>query len=236
MPWIADFLTSRHQRVKYQSVISQWQTLTCGVPQGIKFDPITFTGMINSAAVDAKTHSFKYVDDLSFAEVHQATQPAKIEMDVQDFDDWSNRHFLRLNPSKCKVMQICFNLDPPPAPVLKIGGKKLDVTLETKLLGLSFQSNLSWESQVNNIKGSQRLYVLNRLKRFGLPVKGLVSVYILYVMRSSRISRNSHMWHFQFSIWLKYSLGEVHFAENSTWIGPVVPRLWAIEGFSENRK
>ncbi len=46
----------------------------------------------------------------------------------------------------------------------------------------------------------------------------------------------SHMWHLQFSVWLKYSLGEVHFAENSTWIGTEVPRLWAIEGFSEQQK
>ena len=52
-----------------------------------------------------------------------------------------------------------------------------------------------------------------------------------YVMRSSGISRNSHMWHFQFSICLKCSLGEVHFAKNPTWIGPVVLRSWAIEGF-----
>ncbi len=156
IPWIADFLTSRRQRVKYQSAISQWQTLTCGVPQGTKFGPITFIGMINSAAVGAKTHSFKYVDDLSFAEVCQATQPTNIEMDVRDLDDWSNQHFLKLNPSKCKVMQICFKLDPPSAPVLRIGGKELDVVTETKLLGLSVQSNLSWESQVNNMvsKGS----------------------------------------------------------------------------------
>ena len=45
------------------------------------------------------------------------------------------------------------------------------------------------------------------------------------VMRSRGISRRSNMWHFQFSIWLMSSLGEVHFAENPTWIGPVVPKL-----------
>ncbi len=52
-------------------------------------------------------------------------------------------------------------------------------------------------------------------------------------MRSRKISLNSNTWHFQFSIWLKCSFGEVHFAENSTWIGPVVPKLWAIAGFSK---
>ena len=30
---------------------------------------------------------------------------------------------------------------------------------------------------------------------------------------------------FSFLYWLKSSLGEVHFDENPTWIGPVVPKL-----------
>ena len=50
-------------------------------------DPITFIGMIDSAAAaDAKTHAFKYVDDLSLGEVRPAKQPRQIEKDVQDFD------------------------------------------------------------------------------------------------------------------------------------------------------
>ena len=73
IPWIAYFLTSRRQRVQYQSETSAWETLTCGVPQGTKFGPITFIGMIDSAASDSKTHTFKYVDDLSLAEVRPAT-------------------------------------------------------------------------------------------------------------------------------------------------------------------
>ncbi len=58
----------------------------------------------------------------------------------------------------------------------------------------------------------------------------------LYVMWSREISQNSNMWHFQFSIWLKCSFGEVQFAEKPSWIGPVVPKLQAIEGSQNNRK
>ncbi len=57
-----------------------------------------------------------------------------------------------------------------------------------------------------------------------------------YVIWSREISLKLNMWHFQFSIWLKCSFGEVHFAENSNWIRPVVPKLWAIEGFSAQKK
>ena len=71
-----------------------------------------------------------------------------------------------------------------------------------------------------------------------MPYAGNVNwyLYMIFVMQSRGISRKSHMWHFQFSIWLMSSLGEVHFAENPAWIGTVVPRLRAIEKFSEQQK
>ncbi len=56
----------------------------------------------------------------------------------------------------------------------------------------------------------------------------------MYVMRMwstcREISLKSNMWHFQVSVWLKYSFGEVHFAENSTWISSI---FTAIEGYSK---
>ena len=183
IPWIADFLTSRRQRVQYRSALSNWELLTCGVPQGTKFGPIIFIALINDAAEKSVTQSFKYVDDLSLAEVRQAHRSSQIDLDIQDLDAWANCNHLKLNPSKCKVMQICFKRESPSPPDLYIAGKKLEVVNKTKLLGLIVQSDLCWDLQVNSMvsKGSRRLYMLCRLKRFGVPVNDLVSVYIGYV-------------------------------------------------------
>ena len=54
---------------------------------------------------------------------------------------------------------------------------------ETKLLGLTVQSDLGWQTQINNMvsKASRRLYMLSRLRRFGVPADDLVSVYMGYV-------------------------------------------------------
>ena len=60
LPWIANFLTARRQRVQYHSALSEWKTLSCGVPQGTKFGPITFIGVINNASEESLTSSFKY--------------------------------------------------------------------------------------------------------------------------------------------------------------------------------
>ncbi len=47
-------------------------------------------------------------------------------------------------------------------------------------------------------------------------------------MRSKEISLKLNMWLFQFAI--------VHFVENPTLVGPVVPTVWAIEGVSKQKK
>ena len=57
LPWIVDFLTSRRQRVQYHLALSDWETLSCGVPQGTKLGPIIFISVINNASENAKTSS-----------------------------------------------------------------------------------------------------------------------------------------------------------------------------------
>ena len=66
--------------------------------QGTKFGPIIFISLINDASENAITHSSKYVNDLSLAEVRPANLPSNIDADVQDLDVWANNNHLKLNP------------------------------------------------------------------------------------------------------------------------------------------
>ncbi len=47
---------------------------------------------------------------------------------------------------------------------------------------------------------------------------------------------HKNMWCDLGNIWLKSSFGQVHYAENPTWIRPVVHKLRAIEGYSQNNR
>ncbi len=49
-------------------------------------------------------------------------------------------------------------------------------------------------------------------------------------------SRTCDIFSFLISIWLKSSLGEVHFPENPTWIGSVVPKFEQLKDSQNNRK
>ena len=106
MPWIVNFLKARRQRVRYHSALSEWETISCGVPQGTKLGPIAFIGVINDASESTNSSSFKYVDDLSLAEVRPASVHTQIDLDLQDLEDWTDSNHLKLNPSKCKVINM----------------------------------------------------------------------------------------------------------------------------------
>ena len=129
------------------------------------------------------TKSFKYVDDLSLWKVRLTNQHSRIGQEVHDLDAWAKDNYLTLNTSKCKVMQVCFKKDVPAPPSLQIVGIELEVVSETKLLGLTVQSDLGWQTQINNMvsKASRRLYMLSCLRRVGAQADDLVSVYMGYV-------------------------------------------------------
>ena len=117
--------------VQYQSALSVWKTLSCGVPQGTPLGPITFIAIIKSASEDSATKSFRYVDDLNLGEVRIANQSNQIGQDVQDLDAWAKDNYLTLNPSKCKVMQVCFKKE---VPALQIAGIELKVVSRLSFL------------------------------------------------------------------------------------------------------
>ena len=86
---------------------------------------------------------------------------------------------MRLNPSKCKEMIISFlsTRDLPPAH--SIGEVPLERVECHKVLGLLLQSNLKWNTFIEYItsKASKRLHTLRVLKRNGVTVTELLSVY-----------------------------------------------------------
>ncbi|KAI8479873.1 Beta-1,4-galactosyltransferase 3 [Branchiostoma belcheri] len=90
---------------------------------------------------------------------------------------------MRLNPGKCKTMQVCFSRNPPPPPALNIDGHQLAVVSVARCLGVTFQADLKWDAHVKETtkKGNQRLYLLCRLRQFNPPVEDLLTTYTCFV-------------------------------------------------------
>ena len=149
--WVVDFLTNRRQRVKFKDTYSEWVPLSGGVPQGTILDPIAFLGMINDAVCDTQTKVWKYVDDLTLGESRGCECTSSIQPTLDYLHDWSLSNHLMLNPAKCHVMQVYFDKKEQPIIDLHIADHHLEIVEKVKLLGVTIQCDLKWDSQVDNI-------------------------------------------------------------------------------------
>ncbi|TWW81235.1 hypothetical protein D4764_01G0010500 [Takifugu flavidus] len=90
---------------------------------------------------------------------------------IQDFVDWSLRNNLRINASKTKELVVYLRRrnTPPPAPV-NILGTDVDVVKTYKYLGVHLNNNLDWTHNTDALvkKGNSRLFLLRRLRSFGV--------------------------------------------------------------------
>ena len=151
-----------------------------------------------------ETH-MKYIDDLSFATAINLKENLTVNPDLpkplsyhernnfilpdeknpmqphfNQLQNYAREHQMVINQDKSKVM--IFNqgwkYDFLPH-ILTEGGDMLEVVEECKLLGLVIRSDLSWQSNTEQlcIKAYNRLWMLRNLKKFGVNNDELIDVY-----------------------------------------------------------
>ncbi|TWW75331.1 hypothetical protein D4764_14G0013340 [Takifugu flavidus] len=90
---------------------------------------------------------------------------------IQDFVDWSLRNNLRINANKTKevLVDLLRRNNLPPAPV-NILGTDDDVVKSYDYLGVHLNNNLDWTHNTETLvkKGNSRLFLLRRLRSFGV--------------------------------------------------------------------
>ena len=185
IPWICSFLSNRSQCVRYQDTLSDWSILTGGVPQGTLDGPAIFLVLANDAALmnDENKLALKYVDDLTIVENTYVHKTSSIQDDLDRFNTWAEDNNMNLNPTKCMFMDVTFVRDPPVLSPLSLCDQDLMSTDIVKILGVKITKDLKWDVHIGDVikRASGRLFMLSILKRFGLSIKDLVTVYVGFV-------------------------------------------------------
>ena len=88
---------------------------------------------------------------------------------LDEINDRSIANKFQLHPQKCKELRISFTRDDVPVSHedVLIDQSILNIVESVKILGVTIQNNLKWNSQIKDTvkKASKRLYFLKQLKR-----------------------------------------------------------------------
>jgi len=93
---------------------------------------------------------------------------------------WAEANNMKLNASKTNELLIYFGKSDNQVPSIIMEGEAINRVHSAKLLGVNISDKLDWDVHVASInsKASKRLFYLRQLKRSGLCVKDLVTVFL----------------------------------------------------------
>ena len=97
------------------------------------------------------SNTCKYVDDITLSDTFLRGKSYCLWSDLDRIHQWAVDNNMRLTPSKCKIMRMCFFREQPVLPVFITDSKPLDSVFSHKVLGLTLQSDLRWNAHVDSI-------------------------------------------------------------------------------------
>ena len=113
LQWIQDFLSQRKQQVVFKGAVSDWCSVTSGIPQGSVLGPIFFVLFVNDINDVVSSPLFQFADD------HTVLRPIpserghiSLQNDIHNIFQWTLRNKLPLNVPKCSVMHMTRSKSP----------------------------------------------------------------------------------------------------------------------------
>ena len=173
--WFSSYLSSRSQLTYLSGAKSLSGSVTSGVPQGSVLGPILFLLYINDLPdVLEETSIDIFADDstISIPNRDISTIRSSLQKDLINVQNWCILNRMILNSQKTKVMYL--STKSKNTSILStdcsisINNNLLEICESEKLLDVTVDCNLSWDSHIiNTLKHcNSLLYLLSRIKIF----------------------------------------------------------------------
>ena len=170
---LQSYLDGRQQRVKLNNEYSSWETIKCGVPQGLILGPLLFLLYINDLPAgisQINTSIVLYADDTSviFTESNPLAYLTHSNDILNEINTWFTNNQLELNLNKTLYLEFKSSNNYKTASPLVCSNNILETVSTTRFLGLIIDDTLSWQPHVESLikKLSMASYAIRYLKSF----------------------------------------------------------------------
>ena len=182
LKWIHSYLSNRSLNVVLNGQCSRTFYFNASVPQGSILGPLLFSVFIDDLANECENELFLYADDSNlFARVDSPKRSHEVveslNRDLVRIKEWADKWKVIFEPDKCQAMVISRKRTPSKCN-LYFDGEPICLTQEIKILGVTFDSKLTWNKHLSNVSGraGQKLGALRRVSS-ALPTSGRATVY-----------------------------------------------------------
>lgn len=186
----SNYLTGRSLTVVVNGQTSSSYCIGASVPQGSVLGPILWNIFINDL-IQGLPSSYAYADDCTLSHTYMREDAGNvvevINQQLNYIESWGRRWQVKFAAEKTQAMVISRS----PRDLneirgkLKFNSKNLEIDSNLNILGVTFDSRLSFECHVKEIahKASLKVSALRRMKHF-LDAKGMLTLYKAQVRSS----------------------------------------------------
>ena len=102
--WFRSYLSGRKQIVSFKNVVSERETVKCGVPQGSILGPLLFLLFINDLPLHIKVKTDLHADDATVYEINNSKEEIerKLQLAIKDLARWCKLNGMTINTEKPK--------------------------------------------------------------------------------------------------------------------------------------
>ena len=173
--WIKCYMENRRQAVWIDHTLSDWLDVSVGVPQGSILGPLLFVIFANDLPYILSCQIDMYADDSTLSSVKAAATDINCDLseNCETVVNWMSSNELCLNVDKTHLLiagtsQRLSQISKDQEFRVHMNGSLLSESdsKSEKMLGVIFQSNLKWSSQILVLQGKlkDRLAGLRKLK------------------------------------------------------------------------